>query len=185
MSFHYGAYHYDTCQIGAGSLWRRSSMAHSTLPQFRCGAVPMWRCSGVAQFRRHVIMPQWWTAAVVNRRSGEPPQFHAVPEWPLAFSLDNTVYIYDVLYRRSIYLIPCWYARVWTQLSTEHDNTRWEQSHKTVLHYHYKLSTVLLLLLAVITYCDSFVISLAVGTSCRCYLFVISIWQRGDVAGLI
>ena len=46
--------------------WRRSSMAHSTMAQFQCGAfqygafqyvaLPMWRCSSVSQFRRHVSM---------------------------------------------------------------------------------------------------------------------------------
>ena len=60
---HYGADHYGACQYGesamaharlaqvqydAGSiwripLWRSSSMAHSSMPQFRCGAVPVCR----------------------------------------------------------------------------------------------------------------------------------------------
>ena len=43
-----------------------------------------------------------------------------------------------------------------------------------------KATVATVLSLAVVTYCDSFVISLDVEASCRCYSFVIPIWQCGN-----
>ena len=65
-------------------------MAHARLALVQYGAVPVWRCSGVAQFRLHAMA-----------------QFHAVSVWPCAFSLDTNVYLndgspvssFDILYR--------------------------------------------------------------------------------------
>ena len=94
VSFHYGAWRYG-----------ESAMAHARLALVLYGAGPVWcssnwctpvwtqwRCSGVAQFRRHAMA-----------------QFHAVSVWSYqyAFSLDTNLYRNDGLYRRSISLIPC------------------------------------------------------------------------------
>ena len=115
VSFHYGAWRYGesamaharlalvrygACQIGTGPLWHMPDWHWSAMAQVPYWRTPVWRCSGVAQFRRHAMA-----------------QFHAVPVWSYqyAFSLDTNLYLNDGLYRRSISLIPCWYARVWTQ----------------------------------------------------------------------